>query len=261
MPGVVAGYGTAPIASLNYTASDSLPQLLIPNLNVGQSDSLNGTWVTRGLRTGLANTVITELNTVATATAAPGPFVSTTGKNYFAFVNTTPAPTVTGSYGPFCSAGGESVSLVGTNFSSITDVLFNGIKAASFVVNSTTSITAVTPNGISAGYITVSANGVTGLSTSTYLVRNVGTFSPTVNPSNGLICTSKDKVNISLNDIGAESYTWTPALGLDVAEGLNVIAQPTTSTTYTVSAVFSANGSLAACTVKASFIVGENVYR
>lgn len=43
------------------------------------------------------------------------------------------------------TAGGTSVTILGTNFTNVTGVLFGGVAAPSFTVNSTTSLTATTP--------------------------------------------------------------------------------------------------------------------
>ena len=56
------------------------------------------------------------------------------------------APTITSlSVSTGSTAGGTSVTITGTNFTAATQVLFGGIPAASYVVNSATSITAISP--------------------------------------------------------------------------------------------------------------------
>ncbi len=64
------------------------------------------------------------------------------------------APTLT-SAEPVRGPAGTDVELVGTNFTGATAVTFNGVNAASFVVNSDTSITATTPAGLTTGDIVV----------------------------------------------------------------------------------------------------------
>jgi hypothetical protein len=56
---------------------------------------------------------------------------------------------------PLCSAGGQTVSITGTNFSGTSAVTFNGVAASSFSVTNATTISAVTPANVTAGVITV----------------------------------------------------------------------------------------------------------
>jgi IPT/TIG domain/G8 domain len=79
-------------------------------------------------------TVITNNGTSATG-----------GPDLFTYLATA-APTVTGvSPSTGTTAGGASVTITGTNFTSATAVLFGGIPAASYSVVSSTSITATAP--------------------------------------------------------------------------------------------------------------------
>jgi hypothetical protein len=245
-----AVYGTNPTVSLTYNLNDSLPSSLTqPFLFVGQSDALTGAWTTRSTATGTGLLPV-PTGSRTTATAVPGPIVpGATGNDYFAWISESPAPTISGSYGPFCSAGGTTVVITGTGFSNVTNVRFNGVNAASFVVNSVTSISAVTPSGITAGAISVTANGTTATS-SNYAVTVTPLFAPTVIPSNGLVCSAGGSVSISIAEVGADSYTWTGGPGLDTYTGLNVVASPLTTTTYTVT------GNIAGCTVSQAFMVG-----
>ncbi len=54
-----------------------------------------------------------------------------------------------------------------------------------------------------------------------------------VNPTSGLIC-NPNGASVTLTASGASSYTWSPAAGLNVTTGSAVIANPSASTTFTV---------------------------
>ena len=56
---------------------------------------------------------------------------------------------------PLCSAGGQTVIIIGTSFVGVTSVTFNGVNALAFTVNSSTQITAVTPFGITEGLLLI----------------------------------------------------------------------------------------------------------
>lgn len=106
----------------------------------------------------------------------------------------TPPPVVVTSFSPLSVCGqdgGTPITVTGSNFTGTTDVQFNGLSAASFVVDSDTQITAVLPAGDTDGTITVyatpSSNG--SATSSTDLVVNPF---PTVDPIVGAneICLS-----------------------------------------------------------------------
>src|SRR5262249_11969108 len=82
------------------------------------------------------------------------------------FIYTAPVspPTVTGlGTSTGTTAGGTSVTIMGTNFNNVTAVSFGNIAAQSFTVNSSTSITAVTPSE-SAGMVDVKVTNSAGTS-------------------------------------------------------------------------------------------------
>jgi gliding motility-associated-like protein len=74
----------------------------------------------------------------------------------FTFIN---APAID-SFSPATAAQGETISIIGTDFTGATAVTFGGIPASSFTVVSDTEITAIVGNG-SSGNIEVSAPGGT----------------------------------------------------------------------------------------------------
>jgi hypothetical protein len=70
------------------------------------------------------------------------------------------SPTIT-SFLPtgLTSACSQTVTITGTNLLGASSVTFNGVSAASFVVNSNSQITVITPIGVTAGAITVTTPG------------------------------------------------------------------------------------------------------
>jgi trimeric autotransporter adhesin len=73
-----------------------------------------------------------------------------------------------------------------------------------------------------------SANSCTTISTNTISITD---FTVTVSPASSTICSGS---SMSLIGVGAITYTWSPGSGLGNTTGSVVIANPTTSTTYTV---------------------------
>lgn len=121
----------------------------------------------------------------------------------------TPPPVVVTSFDPptVCGQdGGTSVTITGSNFTGTTSVDFNGIAAASFVVDSDTQITAVTPAGDINGVITVYASPSSNGSASSASSLVVNAF-PVVDPVVGSneICLSSPTLLLSNNSAGG---TW-----------------------------------------------------
>lgn len=80
-----------------------------------------------------------------------------------------PPPTIT-NFVP--SSDGTSVVITGSNFLGTTAVLFGGVSATSFTVNSATQITAVVPAGAVSGVISVVAPGGTVASADVFTVKS-----------------------------------------------------------------------------------------
>ncbi|WP_227997805.1 IPT/TIG domain-containing protein [Nocardia australiensis] len=118
---------------------------------------------------GVATTFTVDSSTQITAIAPPGSgtvqvTVSTSSGGPSNGVPYTylPVPSLTSvspTQGPF--AGGNTVTLTGTNLTGVTAVRFGGTAATSFVVVSDTQITAVAPAGSGIVQITVTAPGGT----------------------------------------------------------------------------------------------------
>jgi hypothetical protein len=112
-------------------------------------------------------TAVTPANSQGTVTVR----VTTpcgSGDKLFAFYYA-PAPGITSvnlASGP--EAGGNSVTITGSNFTLATAVTFGGIPAASYTVDSDTQITAVTPSGSGTVSVTVTTAGGTGTAVDAY---------------------------------------------------------------------------------------------
>jgi hypothetical protein len=127
------------------------------------------------------------------------------------FTLTTPtAPSVTG-VTPISglTGGGQSVTILGSNFSGATSVSFGGLAAKSFTINSDSRITAVTP-AHAAGPVDVTVafpNGTSAISAADrfqYLAPN-GTAPPTV-ASAASATLSGNQASAALSVLGASQY-------------------------------------------------------
>jgi hypothetical protein len=87
---------------------------------------------------------------------------------------TPPAPSIS-SFSPTGGLVGTSVTINGANFTSATDVAFNGTSATSFSVDSDAKITATVPGGAITGPISVTTVGGTGTSATNFTVSTSGT--------------------------------------------------------------------------------------
>ena len=156
------------------------------------------------------------------------------------------APTITGystTYSPFapfylCSNGGSVVTITGTSLDVVTSVLFNGSAGVTLpgtiTAQSATSITVTAPADVVDGVIRVVNPGG--------FADSVATFTTALPPTIGVssaatICSG---TSTSLVATGANTYTWTPSLGLNGTTLDTVNASPTTSTTYTVTGITTA---------------------
>lgn len=144
------------------------------------------------------------------------------------------------SFAPTSGSAGTSVVITGTNFAAVTNVLFNGVAATSFIVNSPTQITAVAPasgtgpitvvtstcgNTVSAGNFSYAATGFT-LSVKMFIEgfylgssTMIGVISPTVTDTVTIELASattpfsilySDKKTISPSGIGSFLFPTAP---------------------------------------------------
>lgn len=100
--------------------------------------------------------------TVDITVTTPGGTSTTSAADQFTY--TVPAPAVSGvSPGSGPAAGGTSVTISGSNFTSATAVRFGGTNATSYTVNSASSITATSPAG-SPGTVDITVTTASGTS-------------------------------------------------------------------------------------------------
>ncbi|NOS93096.1 MAG: DUF1573 domain-containing protein, partial [Cyclobacteriaceae bacterium] len=119
-------------------------------------------------------------------------------------------PTIS-SINPTAAGTGATVTITGTNFSGITDVLFGATAAASFNIVSSTSITAVVANG-STGAITVKspAGGASFAGFTFLLPPTVVVFNPTSAAEGGSVTIDGTNfinvTGVSFGGVPAESF-------------------------------------------------------
>jgi len=117
-----------------------------------------------------------------------------------------PAPAIT-TFTPssICSGSSTSVTITGTNFTDATAVQFNGVDAASYIVNSATQITAYTPTETySTGKISVTTPGGTAISDDDFTVTTPVTPSVSIAASANPV-TSGTSVTITATPVNGGS--------------------------------------------------------
>lgn len=91
------------------------------------------------------------------ATSLPGSIIYSRG-----YVTLPALKPIISSYAPSSGAPGQAVSVKGTGFVGVTEVLFNDIPAAAFTVQSPTQLEAIVPSGVTSGPISVRTSAGTG---------------------------------------------------------------------------------------------------
>lgn len=118
------------------------------------------------------------------------------------------------------ASGGASVVITGTNFTGATGVIFGGIAARSFVVNSNTQISAVTPaSASSVAIVQVITPGGTANSASSYTFVTAPTVS-SLTPNNG---TTSGGTAVTINGTNLVGVT-TVLFGTVAATSFSVIS-------------------------------------
>jgi len=156
-----------------------------------------------------------------------------------AVVTVNPLPTITVSSATFCA--GQQATLNANGASTYNWSPATGLSSAAG------SNVIASPGG-SANY-TVSGTDGNGCIGTALAVVTVNPL-PTVTVNNALLCTG-DSAGLSAG--GANTYSWTPALGLSATFGANVIANPGTTTIYSVTGI-DANGCLSANTATVAVV-------
>jgi RHS repeat-associated protein len=157
------------------------------------------------------------------------------------FVVTTPPPTVTG-FSPASGPVGTSVTVNGTNFSatpSANIVTFNG-TAATVTTATTTSLVALVPSGATTGPISVTVNGQSATSSSSFVVFQPPTISGFSPPSGA----PGTPVTIS-----GTNFSTTPSSNTVTFNGTSATVTAATATSLTVSVPAAASTGLITVTV------------
>jgi hypothetical protein len=192
----------------------------------------------------------TILGTTGTELTVTVPAEATTGKISITRLGMTatsatdfivPAPTIT-SYSPAIAAAGISVSITGTNFSSVTTdniVEFNGVNAT-VTAASATGLTVTVPAGATSGGFTVKVGANTAISSANFdicsgsaelLISDI-VLTNTAGATSYLVSfkvTNVGAENADLATMGMQNYASTDnALGNDIAaSGFDLSAGPT----------------------------------
>ena len=106
------------------------------------------------------------------------------------------------------------------------------VPPSATITSTPTNSNAITVNfGAAAGTISVSAVNACGTSTASLVVGINPPITLTVTPNTSTICVGS---SVTLSASGATNYTWSPSNSLSSANGISVVASPTTNTTYTI---------------------------
>ncbi len=174
---------------------------------------------------------------------------------YFCHANLPPVIT---SFTPInaCPNAQRTITITGTNLTGATAVTLNG-EACTIVSNIATQIVFTTDATPQAGNIVVTIGANSATSGSALTLFTLPTISASFNPS-ATICSDGSTV-ITASGAGTGTYAWTPSTGLSAATGAVVTANPTSSTSYTISGT-DANGcintAVAAVTVNTVVAIG-----
>lgn len=207
--------------TINVTASPTVNVVASSaNICAGQSTTLtasgatNYSWMPGGQST---STIVDAPTTSTTYTVTGSNGTCSSSKTISVNVNTT--PTVAASITNTTICNGTSVVANVTGATSYTWLPSGSGSTSTLSPNSTTVYTVTGSNG--------SCNG----NTVTFTVNVSPSPTVTSSASSTLICTGQ---SATLTASGASTYTWTPAATLSSSNGNTVIANPTVTTTYTI---------------------------
>ncbi len=210
----------------------------------GSSATLNAsgaTTYTWSPATGLSSTTGSSVNanptssTVYTINATLGT-CSATGT---ATVTVNALPTINSAPGFICNGGSTTLNANGASTYTWTPAATLSSSTGSSVTASPTVTTQYTVTGTDANGCVNAAN------TSVTVVSN-----PTISINSASICLGQQTA--TLTAFGASSFNWVPNTGLSSSSGSSVIANPSTTTVYTIT------GTIGSCTATATTTVTVN---
>lgn len=106
------------------------------------------------------------------------------------------------SFAPSIVASGDVVTIIGNNFTSVSDVLFNGLAAQSFTIVNSATITAVVPTGVTSGTIRVIGSNGTANSTQVFYLHGSQTFAYTGSLQTFTVPTGISSITVTLKGAG-----------------------------------------------------------
>ncbi len=191
--------GTSPAAAGDQFRYDAVPTVTSVSPNAGRTGGANAVTITGTGFTGASavdfggtpatafsvnsDTSITagspagSVGTVDITVTTPGGTSATSVADQFSYVLPATVSSVSPNAGP--TAGGTSVTVTGTGFTTATAVHFGGTAATTFTVNSPTTISVVSPAG-SAGTVDITVTNAGGTSTTSPADRFTYDAVPTV---------------------------------------------------------------------------------
>ncbi|MCE0539203.1 IPT/TIG domain-containing protein, partial [Kineosporia rhizophila] len=186
--------------------------------------------------------------TVDVTVTSPGGTSATSAADRYTYVATPAVTNVAPKRGPL--AGGTSVVITGTGFSTATAVKFDATNATSFTVNSATQITAVAPAG-SAGTVDITVTTPGGTSATTSADRFTYVAAPTVSnvsPSGGPIAggTSVTVTGTNFTDASVVTFGGVPASAVTVSSDTQLVVTAPAQGAGTVDVVVTAPGGTSA---------------
>ena len=238
--GATAGGATVTISGANFTSVQGITfgGAAVNTYTVNSSTQITATSPTHAA--GAVDVVVTNT----------GGSSSTSSTDKFTY--NAPAPTVTSvSPNSGTSTGGASVTITGTNFSSVSGVSFGGVAAANYTVNSASSITATSPVH-SAGVVditvtTSSATSATGSGdqfTYTQAAPSVSGVSPNSGTTMGAVAVTISGANF--NNVTGVSFGGAAAANYTVNSATSISATAPPGSAGTVNVTVSNSGGTSA---------------
>ncbi|MCC7303648.1 MAG: PKD domain-containing protein [Bacteroidia bacterium] len=214
--------------------------------SVTASGGTSYTWAPGASLSATTGTTVTATPTVTTTYTVTGTNANGCTRTGTVTVAVNPLPTVSVSASSATICAGSNTTLTGTGAASYTWAPGASLSATTgaSVTASPTVTTTYTVTG-------TGSNGCTRTATQTITVNPRPTITAT--PSTATFCSGGSVAITASGGQNPNSYTWAPASGLSATTGNNVTANPTVTTTYTVTGSAS-NG----CTNTATVLVTVN---